>query len=364
MIFISLCISTCMWFVIFPAVAAGGLHDHIPYLRLQPGLNWCDSHPIVRMLNKTHILELEKSQWLLWDSTSLQRNLKMAKEYGKGIEYYLTSNGQKRPHMWRDDIDLERLNECGIYEASKSSKKKTGHAGFMSMFAKKEPELEFEGGAHQINGLVRAFETVMYPMDPFFPCPTPLKTIGDSLARPGDTAKILCAPDVQFDTPDCVIYSLGSNNLFDFEEDIAQKFSQCKIYTFDCTSNPPLKPITNVVFDKTCLGDHNNVIDSKQFHTLGFLMKKYNHKFIQLLKMDIEGFEMEVFASILQAPYSKSLPFQLSFETHHYQVAFQSFALHSALFQQLKLAGYRPVSYANNVRCPSCNEHTFVRVYC
>lgn len=249
----------------------------------------------------------------------------MAKEYGKGLDHYLSAT-------WTDA-------ELGGKPCGKLQGK-------------------------PIKGLLGVLN-LMYPTKTMFPCPVALSKVGDEKAKAGDTAKIICGIEEQLNVEDCIVYSLGSHNEFDFEERVSKQFPKCKIFTFDCTSNPPSQAIHNVFFDKVCLGSSDVEIAGKgQFHTFKYLLKKNKHSFIQLLKMDIEGYEMEVFSSMLQLPYSKSLPFQLSFETHQMHIAFQSAMLHHALFAQLKDAGYRPVSYENNIQCPSCNEHTFIRVYC
>ena len=55
--------------------------------------------------------------------------------------------------------------------------------------------------------------------------------------------------------PGCVIYSLGSNNEWDVEEAMLAE-TPCEVFTFDCTSEPPAKPMgPRLHFEKTCLGD-------------------------------------------------------------------------------------------------------------
>lgn len=93
-------------------------------------------------------------------------------------------------------------------------------------------------------------------------------------------------------------------------------------------------------------------------------MNKYNHSRVHLLKMDVEGYEVDVFKAMLTPPFSKLLPYQLSFETHYWMHSVSWALIHAALFAQLKKAGYRPVSREINVQCVSCAEHTFVRTYC
>ena len=65
---------------------------------------------------------------------------------------------------------------------------------------------------------------------PFIKCPDgqPPVRFGDS----GDGGKLLCADMLA--SPDCVVFSLGSNNDFTFEDDILAR-TPCTVVTFDCT---------------------------------------------------------------------------------------------------------------------------------
>jgi len=39
----------------------------------------------------------------------------------------------------------------------------------------------------------------------------------------------------------CIIYSIGSNNMWEFEEDIFQR-TTCRVETFDCTMHESIQP--------------------------------------------------------------------------------------------------------------------------
>ena len=70
-----------------------------------------------------------------------------------------------------------------------------------------------------------------------------------------------------------------------------------------------------------------------------------------------------MFQALLSDALNHGLPYQISFETHYWNLWTFS-TLHLALFEALHFAGYRLVSWDHNVRCPSCNEFTVVRLYC
>ena len=201
------------------------------------------------------------------------------------------------------------------------------------------------------------------PVEVLLPCPTPLKLVGTS-STAGDTAKLLCEPDKLLAVPKCIVYSLGSNNQFEFEEGLLKSLPTCSVYTFDCTSLPPVNYTERLYFEKTCLGDHDFITDEGTvFKSLNSIMTANHHDSVHLLKMDIEGYEFAVFTGLLANPLEPKLPYQISFESHSYN-KFPWTMKHMALFNQLITVGYRFVSFEHNILCDHCNEYTIMRVYC
>ena len=297
--------------------------------RFHRGLTFCEANPLIRHMNRTKIVELENNEWSAWDDTLLDRVMKISNTLGRGNSLFLT---EKWPHH-----PLHGGDECGFNVAGKNS-------------------------SGVVAGVVEGINNLVYPMEHLLPCPSPLKRFGEGFQ--GDTGKLLCEADMLFSLPNCVIYSLGSNNQWEFEKAISDATRTCKVFTFDCTSNPPPSPIPGVQFEKVCMGERNEFKDGRQYHTLSHLMETHGHEAVQLLKMDVEGFEMYVFNEMLTVPFSKKLPYQISVETHCWHFNAAMALQHLALFQRLSMAGYRFVSRENNEQCPSCNEHTLIRVYC
>ena len=66
--------------------------------------------------------------------------------------------------------------------------------------------------------------------NPFVSCPPgqPLRRYGNG----GDGGKVLC--DLAALRPPCLIYSLGSNGDYSFEQDMLRR-TRCHVHTFDCT---------------------------------------------------------------------------------------------------------------------------------
>ncbi|TPX59065.1 hypothetical protein PhCBS80983_g02723 [Powellomyces hirtus] len=131
-----------------------------------------------------------------------------------------------------------------------------------------------------------------------------------------DTGKWLCSDKINFGSgPDkkCVIYSLGSNNQFDFEQEMHRLFPSCAIHTFDCTgdwSDP------STTYHKWCIGGKDE-IDSqgRQYKRVSTISKELGVETVSLLKMDIENFEWAFFLDLLNEPV-ENRPMQILVEFH------------------------------------------------
>jgi Methyltransferase domain len=153
-----------------------------------------------------------------------------------------------------------------------------------------------------------------------------------------EQSKIACG--VEMTNPNCIVYSLGSNNLWGFEEDLLKR-TACEIHTFDCTG--PLERFNmtpdRVHFHHVCLGTvfepapdpaKCGNIDTKcgETWTLQQMQSKLGHDRIDLLKVDIEGYEWPLlqswwdefqagfFSSEASASNTISLPHQIMMEVH------------------------------------------------
>jgi hypothetical protein len=63
----------------------------------------------------------------------------------------------------------------------------------------------------------------------------------------GDEEKRVCWTP-EFEQDDCVVFSLGSNNQWTFEENVVKE-TKCKIHTFDCTVFDPRPPAAGEKID-------------------------------------------------------------------------------------------------------------------
>lgn len=191
----------------------------------------------------------------------------------------------------------------------------------------------------------------------------------------------------------CVIYSIGGNNQWAFERDLLQR-TKCDIHTFDCTG--PLsrfqKPESDrLFFHHVCLGTENAPPDNLEevvpgqkaiykkhgaTWTLAEMQKRLGHSQIDLLKMDVEGYEWPFFYSW---SLQDSLPMQVLVEIHYQTVFpelvrpdlnlpnrkdFQSPRDMVALQEHLLRIGYVTVSRDNNRACAHCTELSLIRTHC
>ena len=103
----------------------------------------------------------------------------------------------------------------------------------------------------------------------------------------GDGGKHVCDPSCLLNKPDCVVFSIGSNNDFSFEEAI---MPFCPIiHTFDHTVAKPTPP-PGVIFHSVGVGRRPYL----NFHDLLVLA---NVSIVKILKIDIEGSEFDFFTS-------------------------------------------------------------------
>jgi len=125
--------------------------------------------------------------------------------------------------------------------------------------------------------------------------------------------------------PGCVIYSVGSNAQFEFEYEMIEK-TPCEVFTFDCTVDKgrispefEKRGRGRLSFHPLCVSDGDT--KKENFASLRELAASFNHTRIDLLKLDVEGFEYRIFEGLFRDALRSVdtldfLPMQLSFELH------------------------------------------------
>ncbi|KAL4855480.1 Initiation-specific alpha-1 [Chlorella vulgaris] len=154
--------------------------------------------------------------------------------------------------------------------------------------------------------------------DPIIQCSSGgLQRIGSS----GEGGKFLCMETIA-ETPNCVVYSVGSNGQFDFEASILS-MTNCSVHTFDCTYNGSSIDNRRHSYHQICVGreteTRSSATGSLQFMSLADITQMLGHSKVDLLKMDIEGFEYEVMSG-LDLKTSCAFPMQISMEVHYHSL--------------------------------------------
>ena len=138
-------------------------------------------------------------------------------------------------------------------------------------------------------------------------------TVIGRMGCPGDGGKWVCDPHYFLLLDNCVVYSIGSNNEFSFEEAIYHFNPQCEIHTFDPLDTPPDRKPEYVHFHPWKLGSHDSYSDST--FTIQTIMHHLGHTNITVLKADCEGCELDSF-NIASFPPSEGAIQQILVEVH------------------------------------------------
>lgn len=89
-----------------------------------------------------------------------------------------------------------------------------------------------------------------------------------------------------------------------------------KVHTLDCTGYWT-SPHRNIHFHQWCMGGIDKIRNNGEvFKTWKTILKELNIQRVDLLKMDIEGYEWTTLPFMLQHPDENKLPKQILFEMH------------------------------------------------
>eukprot|EP00052_Salpingoeca_macrocollata_P005947 m.50580 g.50580 ORF g.50580 m.50580 type:complete len:367 (+) comp15155_c0_seq2:3-1103(+) len=305
---------------------------------ISPNLAWCSRNQWLKDFEPSHVKELEEF-WVGWHSN------KMAALYDMLTEYQFSPEVKAEAPCKESGMEMTYTSRTGYLLLDKDVV--LDHHHLMGC-----PRGSKQFGNKELCGLERAF--------------------------PKDSGK------------PCIIYSLGSNNQFEFEEAVMAHTS-CTIHIFDCTSSPPRNSFGGrLVFHKKCVGRQdakNRNLQLKMFpyvtepepfpnaaaqragiaslraESYHALMQELGHTHIDLLKMDVEGGEYGVFADLFSRPDTSTYPDQLSFESHWWHRDITHAMLTLQMFTDLWRVGYRVVSLERQPDA-TCTEWTMIRVFC
>lgn len=204
----------------------------------------------------------------------------------------------------------------------------------------------------------------------------------------GDGFKFMCMPTFDNNTnrededqEECHVISVGGNDNWKFETAITNQLAHCTTHTFDCTlpddGQPKRKPDReNIRFYDYCLAgtSYNDEHGRKYLSYVDMLHVASIWETPPLyLKLDVEGFEYDIFTSMIASLPKQLLPAQIQVELHWSTrmtgVSWMPRTRSSgelALFAGMMFTGggYLPVHLDFNPYCAPCMEVLYVQGVC
>jgi Methyltransferase domain len=165
---------------------------------------------------------------------------------------------------------------------------------------------------------------------------------------------------------DCLVYSLGSNNNFDFESDLLERLGDnCEVHVFDHTVTTWKPPSTtkNIHTHSIALTSEAGAkARGSPFKSYQEIRKMLGHetRTINIFKIDIEGSEYEVLPEVLKD--AEHPVGQILVEIHMTQHAARSIGATDRLLYRFRNASYHMFHTETNPYASGCYEFSFLHV--
>ncbi|KAI0290328.1 methyltransferase domain-containing protein [Multifurca ochricompacta] len=135
---------------------------------------------------------------------------------------------------------------------------------------------------------------------PAFSCPHELERIGAL----GDGGKWVCGLSRLQEKENCVVYSVGTPDYASFEAELLARTRHCQLFVFDHTAREywdSRGTAQRAHFKRYRVAgyDAQATNDSPKTHTLESLMRQNGHTHIDILKIDLEGWEFDTLTAFL-----------------------------------------------------------------
>ncbi|CCM04155.1 uncharacterized protein FIBRA_06317 [Fibroporia radiculosa] len=207
---------------------------------------------------------------------------------------------------------------------------------------------------------------------PAFNCPHEVERIGAL----GDGGKWVCGLSRLVDKPDCVVYSFGLDWESSFEAELLERTRHCEVWGYDYTARgfgravrSGLRPRTHFARLGMGASDSHGPSDEPKMWTLQSLMRENGHTHVDLLHIDIEGWEFEALRAMVrdvtvhaavEGTERAVLPFgQLLIEMHIWHQRFDDFL---AFWELLEGVGLRPFRSEVNLVYANYNRQSGVEL--
>jgi hypothetical protein len=223
-----------------------------------------------------------------------------------------------------------------------------------------EPHYESNTSAWQS----KKFDYMMYAWQPTLICPSQTR-----IGHESDGGKWICGIDAlaaRTGGDRCLVYSLGSNNEFSFEEAVLSRTNNnCEIHIFDHTVEK-----WNVPETAKSVHTHSYAIVSEEharakgapYMSFKDIQRKLGHenRSISLFKIDIEGSEYAVLPELLRD--RANIPEQILMEVHFTPSRQSSVQASDELLHLLRDSSYHMFHSEYNPTSLCCSEYSFLRL--
>ncbi|CAL3968010.1 hypothetical protein PZA11_006943 [Diplocarpon coronariae] len=220
------------------------------------------------------------------------------------------------------------------------------------------------------------FGKTPYTLWDFFPatwtCPHDIQRVG----RLGDGGKWVCGMSLYENKPHAavsntklpsrpatIIYSFGINDESTFEAEMLSRIPSAQIYAYDYSverigSQIPASHSARVHFQKLGLGGFDQPKKNPQFFTLATLMEQNKHKYIDILKIDVEGAEYQALDAFMdECDTTGIMPVgQIMIELHLMDDQHVNFDRFTKWWERLEGFGMRPVWLEVNLLAVTLND--------
>uniref|UniRef100_A0A914X548 Methyltransferase domain-containing protein n=1 Tax=Plectus sambesii TaxID=2011161 RepID=A0A914X548_9BILA len=201
-----------------------------------------------------------------------------------------------------------------------------------------------------LNSTRAAFHFLYNALMPEVNCPR-LVRVGNT----DDGGKWICDP---WQLPDnCTIYSLGVGGDVTFEVELSSIISsRCNTFSVDPNANYTslVSTIPKVTFNAWRIAKVDK--PAEKIRSIRGIMQEYGHRYIEILKIDIDDAEHEVMPDVLSA--EEPIACQILIEIH------QGPFLHAKLLEHFAKARYMLFSYEINGYAIDACEYSFIHTSC
>ena len=161
-------------------------------------------------------------------------------------------------------------------------------------------------------------DNTWFPYEPTWSCP-----VDELIGTYGDGVKWVCG--IRDIAPPCIVYSAGSGGSAQFERSVLA-LTACEVHIFDPTAKAGDTPDNQKRLHFHAIGFgardgssqlKNGLHGRFELARLDTIMRRLNHTFLDILKMDIEGFEGDMVDQLAKMGRAAPVPIgQLLIEVH------------------------------------------------